>query len=1075
MSQPDDAARPLEPTLTPSAVPPSDGGTLSDRDLPSSGVPGRTLHEQGLSEPTSGSGGRILHLAGYEVLGELGRGGMGVVYRARHLKLKHEVALKMILAGGHAGEHELARFQLEAAAVARLRHPAIVHIHEFGDHDGKPFFSLEFVEGGSLAGKLKEGPLAPREAAALAEKLGRAMQHAHEQGIVHRDLKPANVLLTASGEPKIADFGLAKQMDADDGLSKTGSVMGTPSYMAPEQAEGRIHAIGPASDVYALGAILYECLTGQVPFKGTTLRETLDMVSNREATPPRRLAPGVPRDLETVCLRCLEKDPKKRYASAAALADDLGRFLRGEPVAARPVGSVERAWRWCRRNPTVAGLAATVAASLLLGTVVAAAFAVEANRRADAERDARAQTEKERDAKEEARRTAEENERKATEAADKERQARQAAQKRLGQLARANEILGSVFRDLDPRMTEKEGKPLQAVLGERLDQAATTLDAEAIGDPLTVAQLQETLSTSLANLGYPNRAVSLLEQVYRTRTAHQGPDHPDTLAALRSLALVCKNAGQRARAADLLLSLLDGLRARLGPDHPDTLTAMDYLAQTYHDLGDLDRAVPLAEEALRRRKARLGPDHTDTLASLQNLATIYVTAGKPERAVPLFEEVAEKMKALLGPDHPDTLTVLSNLALAHQEAGRPDRAVPLGEEVLDRRKARLGPDHPDTVKSLSNLACSYQLSGKPDRAVPLFRDALEKLKARLGPDHPDTLTVMGNLAWVYQEDGKQEAAIPLYEDLLHRQRTVLGSDDPNTVLSMHNLAWAYRSTGQPGRAIPLSEEALAKRLSRLGPDHPHTLLTMSNLGLDYRDAGRSERAVPLFEEVLWRRTATLGEDHPDTITATHNLAWGWQGTGRFDQAVSLYEEALAKRRAKLGPDHPHTLLTEGNLASTHEKAGEPARAELLRRDLLARQQTATGPDSAATASALTYLGDNLLRQDKCGEAEPVLREALAIREKKLPEAWQTFHGRSLLGGALLGRKDYAAAEPLLVSGYEGMKRREAKISAAARFRLAEALERLVRLYEETERKEKAEEYRTLLAEAKKAIEKKPNP
>jgi hypothetical protein len=327
----------------------------------------------GLPEPTaprSERGGRRLRIGGYEVLGLLGEGGMGVVYRARHLQLGHEVALKMILAGGHASPEYLARFQLEAAAVARLNHPGIVHLHEFGEHDGSPFFSLELVAGGSLAARLKEGPLPPRQAAALVQKLAQAMQHAHEHGILHRDLKPANVLLTPEGEPKITDFGLAKRLGADAGLSVTGAVLGTPSYMAPEQAEGRLPDVGPATDVYALGAILYECLTGQPPFRGSTVQETLEMVSRQEPAGPRRLLPTLSWDLETVCLRCLEKEATKRYATAADLADDLKRYLDGEPVRARPVGWLDRQLRWLRRHPKEAwayGLAVVAAVLLLLG------------------------------------------------------------------------------------------------------------------------------------------------------------------------------------------------------------------------------------------------------------------------------------------------------------------------------------------------------------------------------------------------------------------------------------------------------------------------------------------------------------------------------------------------------------------------------------------------------------------------------------------------------------------------------------------------------------------------------------
>jgi WD40 repeat protein len=319
---------------------------------------------------------------GYEVLGELGRGGMGVVYKARQLGLNRVVALKMILAGGHAGEAALVRFRQEAEAVARLQHPGIVQVYETGTHDGLPYFSLEFVGGETLGRRLAAGPLPAREAARLVADLSAAVQYAHTQGIVHRDLKPANVLLTREGAPKVTDFGLAKTLDTGAGQTRSGEVIGTPSYMAPEQARGKSKEIGPLCDVYALRAILYECLTGRPPFQAATTIDTILQVTSQEPVAPRQLQPQLPRDLDTVTLKCLQKDPRRRYASVAALADDLGRFLRGEPIAARPVGAAERAWRWCRRNPAVAALAAGVAVSLVAGIAVAAYFAVIADRRA---------------------------------------------------------------------------------------------------------------------------------------------------------------------------------------------------------------------------------------------------------------------------------------------------------------------------------------------------------------------------------------------------------------------------------------------------------------------------------------------------------------------------------------------------------------------------------------------------------------------------------------------------------------------------------------------------------------------
>lgn len=318
---------------------------------------------------------------------------MGVVYQARQTKLNRVVALKMILGGGHADGPERQRFRTEAEAIARLQHPNIVQIHEVGEHDGLPFFSLEFCAGGSLDRKLAGTPLPPEEAAALVEKLARAMHAAHERGVIHRDLKPANVLLTEDGTPKITDFGLAKKLD-EDTRTATGAVLGTPCYMAPEQAGGMTRELGPACDVYALGAILYECLTGRPPFKGATPLYTIVLVMRSQPVSVRQLNSQVPRDLETICLKCLHKEAAKRYASAADLAEDLRRFRAGEPIRARPAGNLERSWRWCRRNPVVALLLATVSVLVIAVAVVASIGYLEtsqaleraAEQRAEAER-----------------------------------------------------------------------------------------------------------------------------------------------------------------------------------------------------------------------------------------------------------------------------------------------------------------------------------------------------------------------------------------------------------------------------------------------------------------------------------------------------------------------------------------------------------------------------------------------------------------------------------------------------------------------------------------------------------------
>ncbi len=290
---------------------------------------------------------------GYEVLGELGRGGMGIVYKARQAALGRVVALKVVQPGAHVQEQALARFRAEAQAVARVQHPNIVQIYEVGEHQGLPYFSLEFCPGGSLDRQLDGTPWLGRRAARLVESLARAVQAAHDRGVVHRDLKPGNILLAEDGTPKISDFGLARRLD-EAALTGTSEVLGTPCYMAPEQAVGRAREVGPAADVYALGALLYTCLTGGPPFRAPTALETMYQVVHDEPVPPRRLQPGVARDLETICLKCLHKEPHHRYASATALAEDLRCFRAGEPILARPVSRLERAGKWMRRHPALA-------------------------------------------------------------------------------------------------------------------------------------------------------------------------------------------------------------------------------------------------------------------------------------------------------------------------------------------------------------------------------------------------------------------------------------------------------------------------------------------------------------------------------------------------------------------------------------------------------------------------------------------------------------------------------------------------------------------------------------------------
>jgi tetratricopeptide (TPR) repeat protein/tRNA A-37 threonylcarbamoyl transferase component Bud32 len=407
-SAPPHAARersPVEPTTDRgSGSDPIPGGTGTEPDPRRPGKPGRADVKGSSGDRTMtltsdgggwspGSGTDQFELPGmdgdarsrFDLLAELGRGGMGVVYKARHRQLNRVVALKMISDGKHALPESRERFLIEGEAVARLQHPNIVQIYEIGEIDGCPFVTLELLEGGSLADRLKGATRTGRVAAELVTTLAAAVHAAHQAGIVHRDLKPANILFSSTGTPKITDFGLAKRLEVEQGQTQTGQIMGTPSYMAPEQAMGRIHAIGPPADIYALGAILYEMLTGRPPFKAPTLMETLRQVTYDDVVPPSRLQPRIARDIETICLKCLQKESQRRYGTARELADDLRRYLEDRPIQARRTPFWERGAKWVRRHPATATLGAIGAAAVVLLTV--AGLRHDAQRRAAAERE----------------------------------------------------------------------------------------------------------------------------------------------------------------------------------------------------------------------------------------------------------------------------------------------------------------------------------------------------------------------------------------------------------------------------------------------------------------------------------------------------------------------------------------------------------------------------------------------------------------------------------------------------------------------------------------------------------------
>lgn len=1038
------------------------------------------------------------HLGPYEILGELGRGGMGVVLKAFDQELQRLVAVK-VLHGVHADARGRERFVREARAAAGLKHDHVVAVYAVASPaDGPPYLVMEYVAGPSLLERIKtEGHLQPREAAELCRQAADGLVAAHQARLIHRDIKPANILLepavghrlsaegqttsadsrkpAAESRAKITDFGLVRAMEQPGATTQEGAIRGTPEYMSPEQIR-EPERIDARTDIYSLGVTLYEALTGAVPFRGVP-QMVLQQVLHDEPLAPRRLSDRIPRDLETICLKAMAKEPERRYQTAEAMREDLQRWLAGEPIQARPVGQVERAWRWARRRPLVASLSAAVVLAVLMGMGgVLWQWSRAEDRRIDADLQ------------------------------------RERAQKRLDHIEKANKFLGSFFYNLDPFVEEKGGPTLRVQLGERISQAAAELDVEAIGDPVTVARLQMVLGASQRGLGYPKEAVARLEQARLALEEHLGVDHADTVQCMHLLARAYDSAGQLKKAVPLYEVVVAKRKEQLGLDHIDTLHSMNNLGLAYWSDGQFDKARPLFEETLARRERvlglddadtmkstnnlanvynnlgqtdlarqlheqtlakltdKLGPDHPHTLVSMNNLASAYQRLGQLKRALPLFEETLKKRIAKLGPDHPQTMTSVNNLAMAYKADGQVARAIPLFEQNFLKQTEKLGPNHDNTLGTMTNLASAYQANGQLDRALPLFEQALLKMKEHLGPDHPLTLLTTNNLALAYQATEQIERALPLFEEALERNRKKYGPEHSNVLVIMMNLGLAYQDAGQDERAIALLEQALAQFRKKPGPDHPLTLGAMNGLGRAYLEAGFPDRALPLFRETMEKRKANLAPDHPDTLASMHNLARTYQNLGNLDQAQPLFEQTLEKRKVKLGVDHPDTLSTMSSLATAYLAGERRSEALTLIQDVVVRHRQQLAQDELRLAAALTPLGRDLLKYGQYREAEAVLSECLGIRERKQPEAWSTFEIKSLLGGSLLGQMKYALAEPLLVQAYEAMARGEPKSGSASKARLVEALDRLVRHYDATGNRDQAAVWRKKLEEARACTE-----
>jgi serine/threonine protein kinase/tetratricopeptide (TPR) repeat protein len=737
-----------------------------------------------LGAPTS-SGGR------FQVLRLHAEGGLGEVYVARDEEVHREVALKQIKPQHAADVQGRARFLLEAEITGGLEHPGIVPVYGLGTYaDGRPFYAMRFIRGDSLKDAIAKFHADEtiqndpgRRALALSKLLRRfldvcnALSYAHSRGVLHRDLKPGNIMLGDYGETLVVDWGLAKavghhlepapamgtertlkpESGSDVQPTAMGSLQGTPTYMPPEQAAGRLDELGAPSDVYSLGATLYALLTGRAPFTEPDLATLLRQVERGEFPRPRQVRSWIDPALEAVCLTAMARRPEDRYPSPRALAGEIEHWLADEPVSAYPEPWSVRLGRWGRRHRS---LVTTAVAILATATVGLAAGLVAVN----AEKN---HTEQARLAESEQRALAQAREQ---EARDKE--------------AEARAVLGFV-QDKILAAARPEGQEgglgRKVTLRAALEAALPQVESSFQGRPLVEASVRMTLGSSFWYLGDAARA----EQQYRIAraryTAGLGPDHPHTLRSMNNLANSYDDLGRHAEALKLKEETLALRKAKLGPDHPDTLKSMMNLATSYWALGRHAEALKLREETLALCKAKLGPEQPDTLQSMMNLAESYEALGRHAEALKLFQETLALRKAKLGPDHPDTLLSMGNLANSYAGLGRHAEALKLREETLALEKSKLGPDHPDTLISMNNLAGSYFALGRHTEALKLCEETLALRKSKLGPDHPHTLLSMGNLAECLVVLDRPAEAVAIIDDCLKRAETK--AVDPRWVAS----------------------------------------------------------------------------------------------------------------------------------------------------------------------------------------------------------------------------------------------------------------------------------------------------
>ena len=750
----------------------------------------------------------------HETAVPVGSGGMGEVFKAWDPELERFIALKYLR---HDDPVLVERLLREARAQARVDHPSVCKVYEVGDDDGRPFIAMEYVDGRPLDAAARE--LSLEHKVLLVRRVADAVQAAHGVGLVHRDLKPANILVADRDglpHPWVLDFGIVRIEEAA-GLTMTGQVVGTPGYLSPEQARGDTAAIDRRTDVFSLGVILYELLGGARPFAGDSNVETMMHLIEDEPEPLRRRAPGLPRDLETVVMTCLEKDPDRRYPSARALADDLGRFLDGEPVEARPLGLRERMLRKARKNPLTTAAMAVAALALVALAAVAVGGWVKYTSDLKRERD-----------------LAEAREAEAQEIAD---------------------FMVGVFEVSDPDRSPGE----EVSARELLDRGAERIRSELVDRPATQARLLGIMGEVTARLGLYDRALPLLESALERVLALPERSAETEIQARTRLADLCVHLADLERGAEVAgpIHRLVAATPDLDPGH--AVQGLSSCARIALNRGELSEAEAILGQALELGERRLEPASPLVGDILNEMCVVIDAQGRALEALPVCRRALAVREAAWGLDHPRVATTLNNLSIALKNAGELDEAAAVGERVLEMRRRLLGPEHPRIATALNNLGLTYKKMGDLDRAEALYRESLELRRKVYGDDHPRVATALGNLAGIDRERGDLDRAEARYREAIAIYERALGPDHPELTSALAWLAHIAALRGQHGEAEAIASRALAIREAAYGADSPNLVAPLTTVGEARLAQGRLDEARADLERARRIAVTASGE------------------------------------------------------------------------------------------------------------------------------------------------------------------------------------------------------------------------